>query len=357
MYALVYLQKFYRNDKFLGIGKFSLLALLIYSIILGCRYNVGVDYAGYLGYYEQITKFNGANDRFEYLFALISWSFSDANLHYSIYFTFWAFLQIYLLFLSVKNERYIYPSLVFSLIIGCFFLTYMNGIRQMTSFCILAYSLKYIIQENWKKYILAIIIAFLIHKSAIIVFPLYFIFNFKNEYFKSIKVQIVMLAISLILLILNFNDKILYIIEKITSLINYGKYASAMRNGTLEIIAMKRERGVGFFVILILNIYLILMSRKVKKYVSNKKYNIMYDLYFIGVLWFYLFNGSLILNRPNYYFYSFRLFVVSFTLFYVFKTKNILLISFNIFLVFMLFAAIMYRMEENTSLFTFFWQN
>ncbi|KHE69245.1 EpsG family protein [Halobacillus sp. BBL2006] len=64
-------------------------------------------------------------------------------------------------------------------ITGGLFLVSMNGIRQVLAAGIAFTALKYIMNGNWKRYTVIILIASLFHLSALILLPIYFLVQFK----------------------------------------------------------------------------------------------------------------------------------------------------------------------------------
>ena len=95
-----------------------LFPLVLFAIVFGMRYDVGVDHLGYLyGYLEKIDVGKG-----EPLFQFLSKTGWYLNLHYTVYFGIIAFIQVFFFFYAFKNERYLFPLLVF------FCLQIMNGL-------------------------------------------------------------------------------------------------------------------------------------------------------------------------------------------------------------------------------------
>jgi transmembrane protein EpsG len=64
-------------------------------------------------------------------------------------------------------------------ITGGLFLVSMNGIRQVLAAAIIFAATKFLIEGNWKKYILIILLASTFHQSALILIPIYFLVRFK----------------------------------------------------------------------------------------------------------------------------------------------------------------------------------
>ena len=89
-----------------------------FTFVFGCRYGVGVDYFHYLFAYEHDT-----GERYEFLFKAISDFLRNNSLHFAVFFSVWAFLQITLLSYAFRNYRFILPYLLLYLIIGNFFMS------------------------------------------------------------------------------------------------------------------------------------------------------------------------------------------------------------------------------------------
>ena len=116
-----------------------LLLLFPFAIIFGCRYNVGVDYPHYLEDYLW-----GADRDFEPIFAWVNDNMSSLGIHYAYFFSLWAFIQVFFIFYTFKNQRYLFPYIAFFLIIGSYYLSMMNIIRQQLAACIFLYSFLYV---------------------------------------------------------------------------------------------------------------------------------------------------------------------------------------------------------------------
>lgn len=82
------------------------------------------------------------------------------------------FIVLYKYSRMIELSLYVY-------ITGGLFLVSMNGIRQVLAAAIVFAATKYLINGNWVKYFLVVIVASLFHQSALILLPIYFIVRFK----------------------------------------------------------------------------------------------------------------------------------------------------------------------------------
>lgn len=326
-------------------SNYVIAALIIYSIIFGLRYGVGADYFGYLEYY--ISDYN---ENIEPGFNFLVNFLNLLGAHYTFYFGIIAFIQLYLIFKAVKNYYDIYACLIFIFITNNYWLTFSNGLRQILAFAILAYSIKFLLNHKYWQYILCGIIAMSIHKSAIIPLVIYPILTLKIFYFKNIALQILGIIIALFLMNIGVISNILGHVDQIVISLGYGNYIDGQYDFTKE-----TNLGVGFYITLILNIIIVLYSNKMKEMFNNTWIPYAYNLFYIGILLKYIFISSQLFSRINYYFSYFGLFIGAFTLLYLYnKKKNVS----YIFIVLSLLTLIagLYRMDTNTSMFFFFWQ-
>ena len=80
--------------------------------------------------------------------------------------------------------------------------------------------------------------------------------------------------------------------------------------------------GLVYLFRIILNVTIILYSKRLKLFYNSKRFNIIYFFFFIGLLTMYVFPvGFISLTRPFRYFYIFPSIMYAFFLYYLFKTK------------------------------------
>ena len=125
--------------------------LFIYTIIFGIRYEVGMDYPSYLAAYEDqgTDKYGLGQNLFEPGFIFIIKFFNFIGAHFSLFFGFVAFIQIYFVFKALKYNFKLYPYLVYTFMIGCVWLDFSNGLRQILALCFLIYSISLLDKKNW----------------------------------------------------------------------------------------------------------------------------------------------------------------------------------------------------------------
>lgn len=298
----------------------TIFPLLIFAVIFGMRYDVGVDHISYLDKYlwkEQIGK----NDLIFDLLTEIGWKL---NIHFVFYFSILAFIQVFFFFYAFKDERYLFPFLVFFLFTNGEFLFWMNGIRQALAMCIWIFSLKYIEEKKIWKYLLWGIVAILFHKSAIILLIFYPILRNGKEYFKSIPFQLILIVAAFVFQMLFSGVIIMFepVIGYYMNLLGADLYHSYNIEGLMNSYREGTGTGLVYLFRIALNVLIVLFSKKLKFYYNSKRYNILYFFFIIGLITTYMFPGGYIsFTRPFRYFYIFQSIMYAFLLYYLYKTK------------------------------------
>lgn len=326
-------------------------AIILYATIFGLRSGVGVDFWGYKEWFDYSAAGFGAYKNMEPGFNLLINICVKVGLPFSFFLGLIAFGQLLLIYLAIKPYKSVYSMLALTFMLGCVWLTYANGLRQQIAFCIFAYSLHFIFQKSWSKYYLSVLVACTFHTSALLLVIFYPLFSIRQEWFKHRSIQFILLASALILSSRSFVTNLIEPIEQFANVLGYGHYFD------MDDSQWSREIniGLGFFINLILAICLIYNSASVKKYYNNSFVNNIYDLFFVGILWQYVFIDSMLLGRINYYMLGFQYIWGAFSLAALSKVnRNQYYIILGLYI--LVFIATLYRMNENTALFMFNWQ-
>jgi hypothetical protein len=295
--------------------------IILFSIFFGVRYDVGTDYLTYLyGYIDHIDVGKG-----EYLFKNITRLFQYFNLHFAFYFGVLAFIQIFFFFYAFNRQRFLFPFLILFFFSNVDFLFLMNGIRQALAMCIWIFSLKYIEQRKFWKYLFWCLVAFGFHLSAVTLIIFYPILKNSKDYFKSVTFQLVLLGSVFIIqqffkLMLN---NLMSLADSYQSLVGDGKYTYQQDNFT-DSIGKIQGSGLAYLFKILINVAIICYSVKLKKFYHNIRwFRIAYFFFFIGLLTLYIFPvGSIVLTRPFRYFYIFQTIMYAYFAYYLSKNKS-----------------------------------
>lgn len=345
----------YNDQSFFSIP--SVLLFLCFAFVFGCRWGVGIDHLDYLNTY--LLK---GGERHELLFRIVEFFFRDNGFHFAFYFGFWALLDIIGLFYCVKKYKFLFPFLALMLMLTSTYLSMMNAIRQQAAMAVFLISLRYLDEKKLLKYCCGILIAFLLHKSAILLIALYPFFITRKDWFKQIRLQIILYGVCFILQFY-FTTVIDWIEAPFTWLsdsLDYERYNMDMLlNDRWSRDKFGNNTGLGVYVNIVRIIPVILYSQKMKSYYKSSYFEMLYSLWFIGVMASLLFGSSIILNRVVMYFTHFTSIIYSFFFYYCFKTKK----DINYFVacvIILLYFALFINMVINpltTAQFSFFWEH
>ena len=172
-----------KNKYWNRFGKY--LILFLFFFVAGLSYKIHNDYEIYESIYKNIT-FNNIKNITNYCnikelgFLYLNIIFNNIlNFNY-----FKALIYFINTILIWKGIRYFFDEkkslliMCFLYLYGVFYFFYLPSFRHSISVAIFIYSLKYLKEKNFKKYFLLSLIACLFHKSAIILFGIYYFFKF-----------------------------------------------------------------------------------------------------------------------------------------------------------------------------------
>lgn len=315
------------------------LSILVFGVIAGARYNTGVDHLSYLLNYEYLQRgfesYRMKEGSIEIGYIYITRFFAQTlNAHYFFYFTFLAMVQIGFVYYALKDKKYLLPIVGAAIMMGPFFLTWMNGIRQIICCCCFVFLVKYIVERKPIHYVVWVLVCTLMHKSALILLPFYFIYLVRLPESKIINLSI--LAVCTFIgntpTWINILDNMAQILE----FLGYDRYAErsdimlSVENFRVTVWGPSRL-GLFFLDVLVIWLYF-----NVQKYFKEDRfYKYCFILFFIGTCTYNLFvNTSHIFLRPIMYLRIFNLVVQAYTFLYLMKSKKQLLFYIFAFLMF-----------------------
>lgn len=273
--------------------KFYLVnSLLIISVILGFRYDVGVDYLTYMSSYEDYYIFETPTNfefGFDYLIKLCAFLGFD----YYMFFAATVFLEWLFWYLAFKDNKELLPYALLFLFITSSVFDSLNIVRQSIAIAISIYSYKFIIQKSIYKYLLFVFLAFSFHFSSIILIPLYILVrNYNNTYFfDKIHVQITLYLLSWLLgpaILSKLISSFLNIFEGL----GYLSYSLFLEDMTIEI-----GSGIGIIFNHLVNILLLWACSYLTKKLHYNELKVYVRLFFIGSVLANLLGFNMVLSR------------------------------------------------------------
>lgn len=181
--------------------------LVLFILIAGLRYKVGGDTLAYFHYYQTLpgwsnTSFSDVlNGKYSFLWNILATTCKSISDNFALLqFVQSAFVNFTLFWFIKKYTKFRFTSLlVYFLFVYLYF--NMEIIRESIAISFFLLSYPFFEKKQWFKYYLLIIIAFLFHTSAVIlfVFPLLSMFKFNNRNI------IIITGISIVFIIFLFN--------------------------------------------------------------------------------------------------------------------------------------------------------
>lgn len=339
-------------------------SILIFGFIAGARYNVGVDHLSYLSEYLSIQHTgHPSRETFEPGFLLITKAFANSGLHFFFYFAFLAILQIGFIYYALRDRKYLLPYIGLLVMLGPYFLNWMNGIRQCIVMCFFVFLVEFIIKKKFWYYAAGILLATTMHRSALILLPVYFIF-FKDFKLENNKI---LLLILLLCIIVGSTPTWLHIMTNLDGLLaflGYDRYSQEIGRMVSEGLR-DTAWGPSRIGLLVIDIAIIWFYPGMRDYYKDDKYLPIYFLLFlIGTYLYNLFvNTSHIFIRPIGYFTIFKLPLTAYLLYYLYSIRNniafwVLCIVAYTHIYFMVYkATIIHNVANETSIYKFFFDH
>lgn len=323
------------------------IIIFVFFIFSFIRWETGTDWQSYYDVFKSIKepwvmKEDVYSLEFESGFMFLNHLAKSISDSYTIM----LFLQGAILFFCLNTSlvKYsLYP--IFSLLI--FYSMSLAGIffvRQTIAMCILLCAIPYITQRNKAKFIIIVILATLIHRTAIIFLISYPLFHYRLK-LRTIIVVITIAIFSGIIfkkLVINIlsNLNLGIISLKINAYLmkgsdeSYGSYSSAV-----VLLRGLINRS------LLIAVYLIILN---KIRINKPLLNGLINLNLLGVIFYVTLSPiSYSLSRVTVYFDIMQIFIIPYLFKYAnFSTKKILFIFFSLYLVFRLYIIVSTYPEE-----------
>lgn len=306
------------------------ILIIVYSIIIGTRYEVGTDWNNYKDYFFNCDFYFTREPRepvFYFLNKIVSYVFGT---NYILFFSLIAFLQISLVLKALRRFDNLFPLAILLFFLIGPFLAFQNVMRQSLAFCLFFYAIKYIEQGSLKKYTIAVLIATGIHTSSILFLPLYFICRRKKIILDNLYVQLTIYFVSILLSDFIFSAIMPLVFDTFTSeqIIRY-KQGYEDRDLTT---------GLGFIILKLLDLILLIVSSKMSKIFATRNYIIYNRIFFIGVIITNIASTNDLILRLGFPFLMVKFLLYAFVLFYLFSSKRKLYVVLAYLLITIFFA-------------------
>ncbi len=180
------------SKKLLSSTSFFIILLLL-VVMAGIRYNVGTDYETYSQ--VQIPEvLSGMTGRVELLYQVLI-KIGAALGSYQTYMWIFLLTHLFIIFPIMIAYKQLSNSFLLSMFIFLFSGFYNNSLnmmRQSIAIALFIFGIRFIIKRKFIQYITIIIIASLFHSTAILLLPVYFLYNkhISNKLFMTVAIAI-----------------------------------------------------------------------------------------------------------------------------------------------------------------------
>lgn len=278
-----------KNDDYI-IKFFSFLMILILTFISGFRFDVGKDFLTYENMYNDSSFY--ANYFVEPFWNYLSLVLHKIGVSSVGWFLLTSFVINFLIITTIrKYSENFFISILFYICIPHLFLESFNIVRQFCAIAVIFYFSHYFFERKYLKFILVIIFASFLHKSAILTIPIFLI--------SILRIPNFLLIIFIVGSFLLRNKFFKYVINIVSFSNIYSGYVD-------KLIPSESNTGLYAFIILFINLFIIFFFYKENNIYIIKLKNLTIFSFCIYLL-FYTFQAGM---RIGFYIMPYILFLI-----------------------------------------------
>ncbi|TWD98918.1 transmembrane protein EpsG [Neobacillus bataviensis] len=312
VFSLAYLSRYFSrtlvlNGSLISIKPNKLLAIctiISFILVAGLRNNIG-DTPFYIHTYN-ITNFTWdlVKSQDDMGFGVLQMILKSYSTDPQILIFTTAFITNALIIIGLYKYSRLFDLSVFVYITGGLFLVTMNGIRQCLATAIIFTGTKYIINGNWFKYILLVVLASFFHQSALILIPIYFLVRYRAWS----KATFILLAFSIVIVV-GFNQFSQVLFSAIQDS-QYGVYSQVNEGGAniIRVIVFVTPMVIAFF-----------GREKLREIYPESDFIV--NMAIVGAAFMIISTGNWIFARFNIYFELYQIILISWIV-KVFRKKD-----------------------------------
>lgn len=304
------------------------VAVIIFALLSGVRYRVGSDCEEYAQSYNLLVEGrdisnSGSLEKAELGFLWFSKFLAILQAPRFVYMGFLAFFEIAFITLAFRNRKNLLPFLYLFLILGPYYLSFSNGVRQTIVSCVFVYAVQQLIDYGkWQKYLILILLSLLFHKSAIFLLPFVLLIFYNKQ--PNLVLCLVLFAICNIIGHLPIVREYAMLGQAFLQIAGYSSYADNMEY-LVDQESIITSFGPRSLVLLLINLIVILYvgatSRRFKDDKFFKVSFLLFMIYACGTGLTVSMDG--IFARPLLYFLPFVLICQSYTAVYLLHQEEL----------------------------------
>ena len=322
-----------------------LIPLMVFSFFAAIRWDVGVDCRSYVYMF-----YNGADEKAlsmgETLFYGMQEFFKSIHFgHVPFFFTI-ALIQIGFIYYGLRKRPEILLFFPLMFVLCGTYWSYMNGVRQSVACSIFIFA-TLLLSE--KKYLWAaawMLVATLFHRSAYILLILGALAYLTRNYFINRNIQLILVAICYSMMGMSIGQGLG---DFAVDMLGFAGYEKGAQEHMLETV-FEIEFGFRAYLLLFANLIVIYFSNKIRNFYNSVHFNIMYNLYFIGVCIWLMFYGNHGMERVSMYLTCFIPIILAYAgyFFYYNRRKTLYKVSFYL-IIALLSLRTFYDMYESSN--------
>lgn len=290
--------------------------LIILSIPIGGRYEVGTDWEHYQYLFLNINN-QGLSlqeileSNYEPLYLIWNYIIHIISNSSSFFFTCTAFLIFWLLYKANKDYEYLFPLVLYFFFCSMFGAS-MNIIRQILASVVFYMALSH--SDNKWKMRGFILLSLLIHYSSAIFIIAIFL---DSNLFKLLDNTKVVILLYLVCFILGSTLYSLFITYLPLDLMSEKYLNSVNSDETFNLTS-----GLGIIAVNGVNVLLMITSNNVRKLFSSKRVDLLYRCFFIGCFLSAFMGYSIFLSRVPLGLTNIRIFLLAYTIYYLSQRRT-----------------------------------
>ena len=292
------------------------VGIVLYSLIVGLRWNVGIDYPSYYNLLMGYNKEDILLDRLEF-FNRISISFiKDNYLPFYTWFILMAGIQMYFVQKTFNKNLKIFVAWGVFFYLASQLALSMNIIRQASAVAIILYAYTFLVNKEYKYYFIWVAIASLFHTSALVGIPIYLLSKLKVSINRLL--QIVILIAFFVFGESLFN----YIIDLLMGYSSSFVYLMKLEDIYSSDLSIQKGLGLGILFYYIRYFVLIIYSKQLSKEYSHLGFDVFYTISFIGMCTYSTTMNNMVLSRIMMYFTICTIVCLSMLMVYLYKKSQ-----------------------------------
>lgn len=304
-----------------------LCSIGLVTLFMALRYHTGYDHEMYMQQYAYLIEHGKfLRPDFEPGFLLVTKAFAAIRAHYTIYFAFWALVQVVAIFFALRHRKFALPWVMALLLLGPYSINYLTFMRQWTIACLMLLMMPLIERRNFVSFLLFLVfvaLAMTLHKSAMLLVLIYWL-PFGKIASLSRRTYVIALVVCIVLGLLPYWIVILRPLKPIMLAV-YAKY-DYMLTPLLNLEFNYLNWGFLHCIAVFTHVFALWFFPQVRRMFSDDKFlPIIFTIAFVGVCYENLFvNTNLFLVRPCDFSYIFLLVLLGYTFTYLYREKKFL---------------------------------